>query len=360
MIMIKKDRLLNTFLDLVQIDSISLREKKMSDAVCSLLKREGLEPFVDDIASTIQGETGNVICHLKGDASQPSIMLCAHLDTVEPGLGKKPRVSDGYVYSDGNTVLGSDDIAGVSIIIESLRALIESGEKHGDIWAVFTVAEEIGLLGSKNINVEELGIKPDYCFVLDSGGSIGTADIKGPFQNQIKMIFKGKAAHAGLEPEKGVNAIKVAARAVDKMPSGRISSDTTSNVGIISGGRATNIVCDEVIVEAEVRSLVKKNVENISREMSDCAKAAVEFYPGSSVDIQIEEAYPGFNIKESEPIIELFKKACNKVGIKYNLVATGGGSDTNILNGKGITTINVSVGMDLVHTNEERIKLRIL
>ena len=171
------------------------------------------------------------------------------------------------------------------------------------------------------------------------------------------MIFKGKAAHAGLEPEKGVNAIKVAARAVDKMPSGRISSDTTSNVGIISGGRATNIVCDEVIVEAEVRSLVKKNVENISREMSDCAKAAVEFYPGSSVDIQIEEAYPGFNIKESEPIIELFKKACNKVGIKYNLVATGGGSDTNILNGKGITTINVSVGMDLVHTNEERIKL---
>lgn len=353
--MINRDRLVSSFLDMVRIDSLSRQERGMADYLLKTLKEMGFEPYEDDTGAKIGGNAGNVICRVPGIPGKPVLLLMAHMDTVAPGIGKKPVVDGDLIRTDGTTVLGGDDAAGIAVILETVRAIREDGLPHGDLYLVFTVAEEGGLFGARNLDISR--IPADFAFILDDEGPIATAAVKAPYYNRFKATFIGRAAHAGLEPEKGLNAILLASKALADLPHvGRIDEESTSNIGIINGGIARNIVSETCVVEGEVRSIHEDRLEKYTREILDHIRTVTE-KSGGCVEIEVERMYPGYHLEESSPIIRLLKEAAQKAGLPLNLHATGGGSDTNVINGYGIPAVDVSVGMDRVHSTEERIRI---
>jgi tripeptide aminopeptidase len=243
-------------------------------------------------------------------------------------------------------------VAGIACILEAVRVLQEDRIGHGDIQIAFTIGEEAGLLGAKNLDYTKIYAK--YGFVMDDGGKIGHVAVSAPSQNQINIVVRGKAAHAGVEPEKGINAIQIAARAIDQMKLGRIDEETTANIGIIQGGQATNIICDTVELKAESRSRNQQKLKDQTRHMKDCLEQAAKEL-GGTVEFVPEFMYPAYNIMGHDPIIRVLGNAAREAGIELQLGATGGGSDTNIVNGKGIQAVDVSVGMEKVHSVEEQI-----
>ncbi len=350
--MINRTRMVEEFLQLVGIDSVSKKERRMADTLLRKLKEMGYEAVEDGTAAKIGGDTGNLVCTVKGAKKVPAVLLAAHMDTVEPGIGKKPVLDGDYIKSDGTTVLGGDDAAGIVCILETLKVLKERNLEHGDLQIVFTVAEEGGLFGSKNLDYSLIHAK--YGIILDSDGPIGTVAVKAPSQDRIYVTVKGTAAHAGIEPEKGVSAIQIAASAIHGMKLGRIDGETTANIGVISGGRETNIVCDKVELKAEARSRDPQKLKQQTAHMRECfEKAAAEF--GGSVEFRAELMYPSFNIPRTAPIIGILQKAADKAGVELRLEETGGGSDTNNFNKNGIEAVDISVGMDKVHSVSERI-----
>lgn len=353
--MINRQRLVDEFVSLVGIDSLSKKERKMADYLLQKLKDMGFKPYEDDTGKNIGGDAGNVICRVKGSKERPALLLMAHMDTVVPGLDKKAVIDGDIIRSDGSTILGSDDASGIAIILETIKSLKEDNMEHGDIYIAFTVCEEGGLLGAKNLDLSKLPV--DFAVILDEGGPIGTAAVKAPYYNRFKVTFKGKAAHAGIEPEKGISAIMMAAKAMASMPHfGRIDDESTSNIGIIHGGEARNIVCDACTIEGEVRSIEKDRIDSLTNEILEHFKKTAEEM-GGTTRIEVETEYPGFIIDENAPIIELLKKASETFGIPLNLVSTGGGSDTNIINDAGIPAVNISVGMEKVHSTEEYVRI---
>ena len=352
--MVNRDRIVNEFLELVRIDSLTRHERKMADILKEKLEGMGLPVYEDDAGDKIGGDAGNLICTFKGNKSKPGILLAAHMDTVIPGTGKKPVIDGDVIKSDGTTILGGDDVAGIVSILETLRVVQEDGIKHGDIQVVFTVAEEGGLYGAKNLDYTRINAK--YGFVLDSSGDIGSVAVIAPTQNKIDVTVAGKAAHAGMEPERGISAIQIASHAIANMKLGRIDDETTANIGMINGGQATNIICDSVEIRAEARSRDENKLVNQMLHMKDCFEVAAKKF-GGSVDFKYELLYPSFRINKNDEIISILKKASSLSGINLKLEPTGGGSDTNIINGKGIKSVDLSVGMDKVHSVEEQINI---
>ena len=350
--MVNRERLVEEFIQLTSIDSISKKERRMADTLKDKLKAMGFEVSEDQAGEKIGGDTGNLICTVKGSKDVPTVMFTAHMDTVQPGTGKKPVVDGDYIKSDGTTVLGGDDAAGIVCALEALRVLKEDGLEHGDIQVVFTVAEEIGLMGAKNLDYSL--IKAKYGIVLDTGGTIGTVAVKAPTHNIINVTINGKAAHAGVEPEKGISAIQIAAEAISGMKLGRVDFETSANIGIISGGRETNIICEKVEIKAEARSRDAQKLEQQTAHMKDCFDRAASKF-GGNVDFKAVNEYPSFNIPKDAPIMGILQKAADTVHIKLEPEETGGGSDTNIFNSKGIEAVDISVGMDKVHSVDERI-----
>jgi len=350
--MVNRERMVSEFVKLVQIDSLSLQERQMADTLKSIMEQMGLDVYEDDAAKNIGGNAGNLICTIKGTKNVPAVLFLAHMDTVTPGNSKKAVIDGNIIRTDGSTVLGGDDIAGIVCILEALKVIKEKNIEHGDIQVVFTVAEECGLLGAKNLDYSKIYAR--YGFVMDNGGPIGTVAVNAPSQNQIDVIIKGKAAHAGVEPEKGISAIQIAASAILGMKLGRIDEETTANIGVINGGQATNIICDKVVIKAEARSRNEQKLKEQTEHMKKCFLDAANRY-GGTVDFRSELLYPSFNIDESEKIISIAREAADDIGVELKLEVTGGGSDTNIINGKGIKAVDVSVGMDKVHSVEEQI-----
>lgn len=352
--MINRERMVREFMELVQIDSLSKQERNMADTLKSKLEAMGLEVFEDDTGAKIGGTAGNLICTLKGNKNVPAVLVAAHMDTVAPGLGKKARIEGNLIKSEGATVLGGDDAAGIESILEVLRVLQERKPEHGDIQVVFTVAEEGGLYGSQNLDYSRIHAK--YGFIMDNGGKIGTVAVKAPAQYKFFVTVKGRSAHAGLEPEKGISAIEIAADAITRMKLGRLDDETTANVGVIKGGSETNIVCDTVEIKAEARSRNEQKLEAQARHMRECFEEAARKF-GGSVDINSVFLYPAFTISEDEEIIHILKRASEKTGIPLVLEATGGGSDTNNINARGIRAVDLSVGMDKVHSVDEQLDI---
>lgn len=352
--MVNRNRLVDEFIELVKIDSLSLKERKMCDTLLQKLKEMGYTAIEDEAGQKTGGECGNIICTVKGTKGVPAVLLTAHMDTVVPGIGKKPVVEGDLVKSDGTTILGGDDASGIAIILEALKVLKENNIEHGDIQVAFTIAEEIGLKGSKNMDFSRIHAK--YGFILDSDGKIGCAAVKAPSQNKIHVVIKGKAAHAGIEPENGINAVSILADAVSNMKLGRIDEETTANIGILHGGIATNIVCDRVEIEAEARSRDQAKLEAQTGHMRECfEKAAAKW--GGSVDFNAELEYPAFNIEKDSEIVSIMEAAAQESGFVFEGITTGGGSDTNIFNSKGLQAVDLSVGMTNVHSVNEQISI---
>lgn len=348
------NRMVNEFIEMVKISSLSLKEGKFAAVLADKLKALGFEVYIDKAGEQVGGDTGNVLARLKGNSDIQPILFCAHMDTVIPGENINPIIRDGVIYSDGQTVLGGDDKAGIAAILEAMKYIKEKKLPHGDIELAFTISEEGGMLGAKNMDYSWL--KSKMAFVMDSSGNVGEVIIQAPAQIKILTTIKGRTAHAGLAPEKGISAIQVAARAIDKMKLLRIDKETTANIGSINGGMATNIVCDKVEMSIEARSLVRSKVEAQKDHILECIQRACEEF-GAEHDTKHYLNYSEINLPKDTPVIKLADKALKRIGIDTNLTSTGGGSDTNIMNGKGIQAVTLGIGMRNVHTTSENISI---
>ncbi len=350
MYQINEKRLIKTFTDMAKISSPSWHEEKMRAYIINAVKKLGLKA-----RSFPCGESYNLLLTKPGDRKRRPVLFSAHMDTVTPCDHVKPRVTGTRITSDGTTILGSDDKAAIAMFLESLRYIAENGMAHGAIEVLITCAEETGLHGMKGFDTSVL--KSRHAFVFDSDGPIGKIVLPAPYHSTMTITVKGKAAHAGMEPEKGINAINVLADVITRLPAGRIDHETTVNVGTIAGGRATNIVAEKAHCVLEARSLSLRKLNEQERIIRARVKEVTAGH-GARCSITRTMEYSGFSISPDDVIARLAAQAMKRVGIRHQFEVSGGGSDTNILNKAGISAINLSAGMQKVHTTDEYIMIR--
>ncbi|HEY53415.1 MAG TPA: M20/M25/M40 family metallo-hydrolase [Caldilineae bacterium] len=344
---IETDRILTMFLELVQIDSPSGQEAEIGKHLMSTLQ---------DLGCNVRRDGhGNLIACYPGQGDEIVLLSC-HMDTVGTDTGIKPVIRDGVVYSDGTTILGADDKAGIAVLLETLKVFREQPDlQHPPLEIVISVSEEKGLVGAKKLDKSQL--QADWGIVLDSGGPIGTLVYTGPSQNHIDAVVHGKKAHAGSAPEKGINAIVVASEAIATMPVGRIDEETTSNVGIIQGGEATNIVPDIVTVNCEARS---RNDEKLAAQTETMVKAfedAAAKY-GATVDVEVRLAYQGYLLTPDQRPYAVAARAIESLGFELIPKKGGGGTDGHIYTAAGIPCVVLSAGMADVHTSSEHVAIQ--
>ncbi|MGJ9456905.1 M20/M25/M40 family metallo-hydrolase [Oceanobacillus sp. CF4.6] len=353
MIKVNEDRLIEEFVELVKIDSETTFETEIAEVLKKKFSDLGLDVYEDNSKEKTGHGAGNLICTLPGnvDGADP-IYFTSHMDTVVPGKGIKPSIKDGVITSDGTTILGADDKAGLASMLETIRIIKENQIQHGDIQFVITVGEESGLVGAKALDAKLIHAK--YGYALDSNGDVGDIIVAAPTQAKVFAVIKGKTAHAGVEPEKGISAITLAAKAISKMPLGRIDEDTTANIGRFEGGKQTNIVVDHVEILAEARSLVPEKMEKQVAKMKEAYEKTAEEY-GGSAEVTIKIMYPGYKQKAGDQVVEVARKAAKSIGRESKLLKSGGGSDANVIAGLGIPTVNLAVGYEGIHTTAEQI-----
>lgn len=355
--MIAKDRLVKEFMELVQVDSETKHEQEISKVLKQKFTALGLSIDEDDAAAKTGHGANNLFAKLaasEGVTDAPPIFFTCHMDTVTPGNGIKPQLDDdGYIRSDGTTILGSDDKAGIAAIFEAIRVLKEKSIPHGPIQFVITVGEESGLLGARALDASKLEAK--FGYALDSNGSIGDIAVAAPTQAKVTIKMYGKSAHAGVNPEDGISAIQVAAKAIARMPLGRIDNETTANIGRFEGGGATNIVCDYVKLDAEARSIVQHKLDAQVEAMRKAVESAAAEY-GARGELVSEIIYPAYQYDDEDPVVQLAKQAIVAIGRIPRTFHSGGGSDANVFNGLGVPTVNLAVGYEHIHTTKEQIK----
>ncbi|MHB1032982.1 MAG: M20/M25/M40 family metallo-hydrolase [Pirellulaceae bacterium] len=344
------DRLVAQFLQFVQIDSPSLDEAPFVQALSQQFGALGLAATND---GTGQNGVGNLLAVLPGtDRAKAPVLFSMHMDTVEPGRGIRPRIADGIIRSDGGTVLGADNKAAVAAVLEAVRCLQAARPVHGDVELLFTWGEERGLRGSLAFDTSRLRSRIGFC--PDGGGPVGTIITQAPYHSVVRATFIGRASHAGLEPENGINALTAAARALDRMPLGRIDAQTTANVGRITGGTARNIVPDRVEIEGEARSLDLCKLERQLCLMVEAMSTATR-ETGCTLETDVQRQYPGFHIGDGDLPVRIAAGAIEDLGLRASIESSGGGGDANNLNSKGIQTVVLGVGGNGFHSTTERI-----
>ena len=357
--MIDKARLKERVLELVRIDSLSRKERAIALRLKEILEALGGVVFMDDAGNAVGGEVGNLVAHFDGNVEDAEAMLLsAHMDTVAPGEGVVPVVDGDVIRSDGTTVLGGDDKSGLAIILEVLQAVREEEMPHGHLDVVFTICEEVGLLGAKHLDLGLVRAKTGL--VLDSD-SIGFLITKAPAVNHLEFEVHGLEAHAGICPERGISAIQVAARGIAAMRLGRIDEDTTANLGLVSGGTAVNIVPNRVMLTGEVRSHDEEKLERQTQAMVAClqdaaAGATLELdgrLHETRVESRIRREYDRMDVSHDTAIVQRVHEAARNLGFAVDTVAKGGGCDANVLNKRGLQVANLASGMRDIHTVHE-------
>lgn len=353
---VNRERIIKEFKTLTEFDSETYHEKNISEYLIKRLKDLGLEVKSFDESQNLKKYSTsidlgkNIIATLKGDI-EGSVLFLAHQDTVSPGNGKKALFNEDVITSDGNTVLGADDISGLVSIIEALEVIIEDKIPHKTIEVFFPIAEEAYAKGSKVFDYSNIISKEAYVF--DLTGDIGEAAIEAPLIISFKVKIYGKSAHSGFNPEMGVDAIKIASNAISKIKTGRIDSNTTLNFGLISGGLMPNIVSDYVLVSGELRSCDEERgfdvLDNIKEVFTKEAKAL-----NGRIELIEDVELHSYKISLEENVIKTFDYVCKKEGIKTKYIKTFGGSDNNNLVYHGIRGIVIASGYKNPHTKEER------
>ncbi|GAB2573895.1 M20/M25/M40 family metallo-hydrolase [Gracilibacillus alcaliphilus] len=354
--MINQERVVSQFLEFVQINSETTQEREIADYLLALLTKLGLEVEEDDTADATGHQAGNIIAKLPATMSDAkAIYFTSHMDTVVPGTDIKPVIRDQVIYSDGTTILGADDKAGLTAIIELIHLLQEYPIPHGDIYFAIMSGEESGLAGSKLFDAKKLPAA--FGYALDSDGEIGTIVVAAPAQAKIQALIKGKAAHAGVQPEKGISAISITAKAITRMPLGRIDEETTANIGSFVGKGPTNIVCDQVQLVAEARSLDSDKLNQQVSKMEEALRTAAR-QMGGEAEVDVAYLYPNYRFEESDEVVQVAVNAIKQMKKTPKLTVSGGGSDANNIAGKGIPTVNLAVGYRHIHTKNESIAIQ--
>ena len=360
---INPERLASVFTTLCEIDSPSKQEARVAAYLKALFTEMGAEVFEDDSASRTGSDCGNLFIRFpeSGLAKEPVFFNC-HMDTVLPAIGVKVKREGEVFTSAGDTVLGSDDKAGIAALIEVMRTLQEKNIPHGPVEYIFTTCEEVGLLGVKALDPSLIKAKIGYA--LDSSG-INRVVIGAPAANRITAEVKGLASHAGLSPEKGISAIQLAARAIARLKLGRLDPESTANIGVIEGGTASNIIPESALVQGEVRShnvkLLQEHTAHIRSTFEEeiatwsDLEGIVDGRP--SLDFTAVDDFPILKLDRDSAVIKRVEAAAALLDRELHYVVAGGGSDANIFNGYGLQCAILSTGMDKVHSTRETIKL---
>ena len=357
--MINQERIKNLLLELVQIDSVSREERDVAQRIKAYCEELGAEVFSDDAGEKVGGNTGNVIARFPGTLPDAEpIMMSAHMDTVVPGKGVKPIVEGDRIRSDGTTVLGGDDKSGCSVILEVIRCLHEQSIPHAPIDAVFSICEEVGLLGAKNVDMSKIRARYGIVFDSDDPGFLFT---KGPSADHFDIKIYGLESHAGVAPEQGISAIRIAAEAIAAMKLFRIDEETTANIGVIQGGAATNIITNLVTLRGEARSLDDAKLDAQTAHVIKCCEDAAARYEvtvdgvttKARVESSVTREYHAMDVSDDSRVVKLVKGAAARMGLEVKTLASGGGCDANIFNKRGIECANLGTGMRAIHTVKE-------
>jgi len=352
---VNETRLVQTFLDLVRQNTPPRHEKAASEIGARILAEIGWECEFDDAGEKVGGNVGNLIAFKKGTVpNAPPIFFSAHFDTVEPTPGLEPVFDGEIIRSGGDTILGADDKCGMAPILEAMRLLGEQNIPHGDIQLLLTICEEIGLVGAKHLDPRR--IKAQFGYVLDAGPPVGSFVYSAPTQDIFEVWIHGRPAHAGAQPEDGVSAILVAARAVARMKLGRIDHETTANVGVISGGTATNIIPAECYLKCEARSRSQAKLDKQRDHMLACFQEEAAA-AGVGVEIKNESAYVTYELGMEDPVLTVGMAAAERLGLEPLLRVTGGGADANIFNANGVPTTVLGCGMQNIHRHDEYVRI---
>ena len=304
-----KDRIVDLFTRLVSVDSLSRGERQMADILAEELRGLGFDVTEDDTGAKIGSDTGNLYAFLKGtDPERKPMLFSAHMDTVVPGIGKKAVIDReaGKITSAGDTVLGSDDAAGIVEILEGVRSVLERGETHGDIEVIFSVAEEIYGLGASAFDYGR--VKSDMAYVMDMSDNVGKAAVAAPSIISFNFTIKGRPAHAGFKPQAGINAIAVASEIIAATEQGLIGDGLTLNIGTITGGSASNIVSALCKCTGEVRGhdheAACRVVDELRARVESKSSAA-----GAECSFESQVMIKAYRTDESEEVCARFAQA---------------------------------------------------
>ena len=353
----EKARLNETFAALCRIASPFGHERACADHVAAELRALGLEVVEDAAAEASGAECGNLLARLPG-RSERTVLLCAHLDTVDDGaIPIDPVVVDDGWENEHPGILGADNKAAVAVLLELARRCSVEGAPVG-VEFLFTVSEENALAGVKAFDASAL--RAEFGYVFDHATPIGEVVTASPTYFRIAADFHGRAAHAGIRPEDGRSAILAAAHAVAAMPSGRIDAETTANVGSIQGGvGSTNVVPEHCRLLAEARSLDPQRVERVVADLVDAVHdgAAVA---ECDVDVVVEKLFVGYRTRPSTPVVQAAEAALRACGYEPRRIVTGGGSDANVLELAGLPCVNLANGTERNHEPTERVAVAAL
>jgi tripeptide aminopeptidase len=353
----ERERLLAEFIRFCEIESPSGRERGVADALAEELRGLGCEVEEDDSAVQTGSDSGNLHARIPGPEGMPTVLLCAHMDTV-PLDGPVEVVSDnGLLTNRHDAILGADNKAAVVTILGAVRRLVRDGTPPAGIELLFTTGEEQALKGAKMFDMSKL--TAEFGYVFDHATPIGEIVIASPTYYSVQARIRGQAAHAGIRPEAGHNAIAAAARAVAAMRIGRLDPETTANVGRIEGGTAANVVAERCYVELETRSLDAERAAQVVTEMVD---ALAEAASDSECDIEtsVERLFQGYRLPRTAAPVEVAAAALRDNEIEPSYITTGGGSDANVFIPAGLTVVNLANGTERNHQPDESVTLEAL
>ena len=344
--MINERRLVDLFLKYVQIDSESRKEENFREVLEQDLRELGMEVTVD--------EAGNLFFALDGDEKAEPLLFTAHMDTVVPGQSIRPVMENGVIKSGGDTVLGGDDKSGIAAIVEAIRVMKEEKIPHRRVEVLFTVEEEIGLNGSRAADLGQ--VRSRYSIAMDGCGPMDEIVVNGAGQANVEIEITGVAAHAGNSPEKGVSAVIAAADAVSAMKLLKVDEETTANIGTVTANSPANIVCSHIRMLGEVRSRDNEKLERQLEHMRSCVEQACRKH-GASFQFRAYRIYEGYRV-EDEAFLAILRAAYEKLGVTPKYGVTMVGSDSNILNQRGLKAVVLPTGMTNPHALTEQLAVK--
>lgn len=353
--MINEKRLVNTFIELTSIDGISGNELEIANVLMQKLRSLNCKVFMDGAGDSFGGNSGNVLAYLDGNISAEPIFFSSHMDTIKSTKNIKHIITNGIIETDKTTILGGDDRSGLAIILEILEVIKENNLSHAPIEIIFTVCEEAGMNGSKFISKDS--IKSKFGFVFDCQALPGNYIVEAPGAVSFNAVFKGKSAHAAVSPEKGINAIFIASKAISELQLGRWDETGMLNVGLITGGEAINVVPDKVEVIGETRNADEKSLEQQMNYIESTFQSAAKMFNGE-VEVKFTHKYGGYKFTGQEKVIQIAAEAIGNSGIEPKPIKYSGGSDANVFNANGITALNLGVGFANAHSFDEKIAIK--
>jgi tripeptide aminopeptidase len=348
----EREQLHATFEQLCRIASPTGEERGVADWITRELTGLGLQVDEDDAGPLVGSDAGNMLTRVPGSGER-SLMFCAHMDTVPLTAPVEPMHNGDGWENANDGILGADNKAAVAAMLELARLLMSREEEPKiGIELLFTVAEETGLNGAREFDVTRLA--SSFGYVFDHASPIGEIITASPTHMRIGAEIRGKAAHAGLQPELGVSAIAAAARAITNMPQGRFDPETTANIGMVSGGMATNVVPDRCIISAEVRAVEQEQLDRYVTQTIDALQDAADS-AGCDLDLKLQQLFTGYRSGSREAPVALAARALRRLGYEPSYRSSGGGSDANAFRANGFTCTNIANGTERAHQRTERV-----